>query len=258
MVEVLKALAAPAAAAGFLFGVYQYFVAQKWKKAEFAANLLLRFHSDPDLDACCKILDWDKRTMLVPPNYQEIAKASTFRHNWDNLTIAMAPEIDVERFTWQQMLYRDLFDKFFTYLAEINHFLKIKLIKKNQVATLRYWLKCIAKPRFSKGDVFGAFLEHYGYTGVTSLMKRFGIKQRGGDREFLARALMALEPREIKHDTKRAKEYYQLAARIYGELALNKDQRTALNELEKIGRERKTKLAKNKRLVGSEKKRQTL
>jgi hypothetical protein len=47
--EVVQVLVLIAAIAGFLFGVYQYQQAQKWKRLEFAATQLQRMYEDPEL-----------------------------------------------------------------------------------------------------------------------------------------------------------------------------------------------------------------
>lgn len=38
---------------GLAFGLYQYTIAQRWKRSEFAAKHLEELSSDPELELCC-------------------------------------------------------------------------------------------------------------------------------------------------------------------------------------------------------------
>ena len=48
--DILAIVGAVSALGGLAFGLYQYYIAQKWKRAEFAAQQLEKLSSDPDLD----------------------------------------------------------------------------------------------------------------------------------------------------------------------------------------------------------------
>lgn len=161
---------------GFFLGLRQYKINQKWKKSEFAANLLNRLLDDEYLNLCCAILDWANRKFPVPEKYQNILRSKSFLHRGDLLAAAMIPENEKVGFTTIEVLYRDLFDHFFAYMELINHFIKIKLISINDVWQLRYWVEQIAKPRFAGEPVFDKFLKYYGYSGVIELIGKFKIK----------------------------------------------------------------------------------
>jgi hypothetical protein len=163
---------------GLIFGLYQYFIAQKWKRAEFAAKELEKLSSDPELELCCKLLDWSVREVAVPEKYKLLAEEEKFVHDWRILAEAMLPEEDKCSYTWQHTLYRDLFDHFFDYLERINHYITINLISTKDVSSLDYWLEQIASPRFldeSKKNIFLGFISRYDYDGVIELMKKFQI-----------------------------------------------------------------------------------
>ena len=160
---------------GFLFGLYQYYVGQKWKKSEFAARQLELLESDQRLATVCKLLDWSTRLLPVPEEYQALTAEKVFLHNWVKLMGAMAPEEKKGAFDWQEMLYRDLFDHYFDYLERVNHYISIRLITTHDVANLRYWLEQLAAPRFVTEPVFEEFIQAYGYPGVLELGGRFGI-----------------------------------------------------------------------------------
>jgi len=171
----LEIIGASLGLTGFAFGLWQYYEAQKWKKAEFAAGLLLKLKADPALSACCKILDWSSREIQIPEHLRISDKEFAFEHNPALLTSGMKPETEKHSFNRSEELYRDLFDEFFTYLEEVNHFIDIGLIEQGQVSALKYWLEELAAPRFVSGSVFNAFIKHYGYKGVIRLMQKFGV-----------------------------------------------------------------------------------
>lgn len=167
---------------GLGFGLYQYYVAQKWRRSEFAAKQLEQLVTDPELSLLCKLLDWKRRDLPVPKKYRALTDATTFEHNWTILAEAMIEGRREGRYTWQQAMYRDLLDHFCEYLQTLNHYLSIGLIDLRDTATLKYWLKELKHPRFAApGDerMFMEFIRVFGYTGVTRLMDRFGMGQPG-------------------------------------------------------------------------------
>lgn len=158
---------------GFAFGLYKYTVAQRWKKSELAASFLEQLVSDPQLALCCQMLDYSSRRFVVPEMFRPISNEETFLHNWEDLIKGMLPEYDQSRFSWQQTLYRDLFDHFFGYLERVNHYISINLIDIRDLRSLSYWLDQIKQPRFVKEPVFMKFIEAYEYGGVVELIDRF-------------------------------------------------------------------------------------
>jgi hypothetical protein len=176
--DLVSILGLAGAAAAFTVGLYQYRVAQKWKKSEFAARLLEQLSKDPLLATCCRLLDWSARKIPVPEQYQALTEEAALLHDWDALIEAMAPEERKPTFGWQGVLYRDLFDHLFSYLERINHYITIRLITVDDVASLEYWLRQLADPRFVETPVFVDFLERYEYSGVFELMHKFNIEYR--------------------------------------------------------------------------------
>lgn len=158
---------------GFLAGLHQYRVAQKWKRSEFAATLIERFTENAKLRDCCLFLDYAIRTMPVPEDYRPFAPEERFVHNWQEMAAAMQPEEQAGAFNWQQTMYRDYFDHFFDYLERVNHYLRIDLFDITDVQYLAYWVKQIDKPRFADSPIFADFITAYGYEGVRELADRF-------------------------------------------------------------------------------------
>jgi hypothetical protein len=178
--DTISMIGAAAALAGLGFGLYQYYIAQKWKRAEFAAQQLERLSADPELDLCCKLLDWAVRASPVPERYAALTDKKTFLHDWHIMREAMLPEEESANanWDWQHMMYRDVFDKFFNYLERINHAITIDLIAEADVTSLRYWLEQIGNPRFLPDKdkaLFVRFVERYNYRGVLAMMKRFQV-----------------------------------------------------------------------------------
>jgi hypothetical protein len=187
--EALEILGTTLAVGTLAAGVYQYYIAQKWKRAEFAASQLELLTSDPDLELCCKLLDWAGRVSSVPEKYRAVTNEKTFMHDWQTMKEAMLPEEDSDRadWDWQHMMYRDIFDRYFGYLESINHYVSVKLISVRDVASLAYWLEQLDKPRFlpdEQQSLFRDFIARYHYEGVRELTRRFqaaGLTERRSD-----------------------------------------------------------------------------
>ena len=178
--DILSVIGTVLGFGGLAFGLYQYYKAQKWKRAEFAAQQLEQLSADAELELCCKLLDWALRRSAVPDKYAALTDEKTFVHDWRIMRQAMLPEEDSGEadWDWQHMMYRDIFDKFFNYFERINHYISIRLIAEKDVASLKYWLEQVSAPRFLPEDqktLFMRFLKRYEYRGVLELMRRFGV-----------------------------------------------------------------------------------
>lgn len=158
---------------GLLCGLYQYWIAQKWKKSEFAASIVEKLVDDPKLALACQMLDYERRKMIYPEEFQKITGTIFFEHNWESLRIGLATEDTIYEFDWQQTLYRDVFDHLFIFLDKVNGYISINLIDINDVVGLKYWINQIEHPRFSENDIFTKFIKYYGYDGVDEIIFRF-------------------------------------------------------------------------------------
>ena len=123
---------------GLLFGLYQYYVNAKWKRSEFAAKQLDLLTSDPDITFCCQVLDYSYRIFPVPKKYRNITNETWFVHEWSKLESAMQPESQQAKFEWPLILYRDAFDRFFTYLERMNHYMSIGIFTRKDISILEY------------------------------------------------------------------------------------------------------------------------
>jgi hypothetical protein len=176
----LKILGSVTALGGFIFGLCQYVKAQHWKRAEFAAKELDKLNSDHLLSMACTLLDWTERKFAIPDAYKYKAEEPTFIHNWAVLEKAMVPGLvptdGRPGFSWQEVLYRDVFDHLFTYLDLVNHYIEIKLIKVDDVKILRYWLEQISHSELAGGrPIFRSYLKKFGYDGVNRLSQKLDV-----------------------------------------------------------------------------------
>ncbi len=178
--DVIAAVTPILGLTGLTFGLYQYYVAQKWKRSEFAAKQLEQLRTEPELSLLCKLLDWRKRQLPVPAQYLSLANTPLFEHNWTIFAEAMIEGRRESNYTWQQAMYRDLVDRLCEYLQGLNHYVSVGLINPGDIATVAYWLQQLASPRFAlEGDegMFLEFIEFFEYSGVTELMHRFDVNQ---------------------------------------------------------------------------------
>ena len=179
-----KAMSTWIALGGFIFGVCQYTKAQRWKKAEFAAKELDKLINDQALSLACIFLDWDNRTLSTPCDYKEKTGTPVFIHTWEVMEKAMIGALEPpdgrNGFFWQEVLYRDTFDRFFSYLDMLNHYLNIDLIEKKDISAIKYWLEQINGSQLANNKpVFNEFLIFFGYAGTIELFQKFSIDTHG-------------------------------------------------------------------------------
>jgi len=181
---IANALLALIAGIGGFVAYKEYSNAQKWKRLEFAAQHLERFWSDPKIEACCIFLDWEARRMKVPEAYGVFTESKHFVHTHAQLRSAMnsslekdlaqseagpASEETSHQFKWQEVMYRDYFDRLFDFLAQSNNSLRMGILKPQDLEQLVYWLsKILAEHK----DMFEQFLTKYKYEQVAELFKR--------------------------------------------------------------------------------------
>lgn len=176
----LQAVTTTLALFGFAFGLYQFYNAQKWKRAEFAARQLERLSTDSVLSVATRVLDWRQRTLPLPAPLRLTKGEESFEHSWAALAEGVKSEKDRGTFPRQMEIYRDLFDALFSYFDEVNHYVEIKLVTTRQIGSLRYWLVQVASPRFGREVNFAPFLRDYGYPGTIALMKKLGVTPPAG------------------------------------------------------------------------------
>jgi hypothetical protein len=159
--EIIAILVSIAAIFGFLFGVFQYWQAQKWKRLEFAANQIQRLTTEPDLALAVSFLEYSKMKIPLPEKYQVFAadddKVKIFDH--DSKDYSKVMELDYFKVDANYFIYRQSTMRLFEYLQQIHQFIAMGLIKTNDVAGLKWVLDMIFYPRYIDQSILLKHLE---------------------------------------------------------------------------------------------------
>lgn len=164
------------AVAAFVFrlGILQHRSAQRWKRNEFAASILKELNTDEDLVACCNVLDYRKRCIVLSHKKTKDDKPTILEHDRAKLPAAMAVSAPPDGFIAEQIAYRDLFDRMCSYLSQVAHACSQELIEPGDVRPLRYWLERMANvPNYE--NVLTPFIQRY-HPGVIELARLFKSK----------------------------------------------------------------------------------
>jgi hypothetical protein len=168
--DFLGIIGASIAIGGFLFGIYQYVLAQRWKRLEYAADLLQRLTTDPDLVLALTFLEYSKRKVPLPQKYQSLTQENLFDHDSNRLSQVL--KVGYWEDTPEYFIYRDVMNRLFHYLQQIYSFIEMKLIEPGDVLLVEWVLVWIADPRFIKETVL---LDYVGknFPDVRKLMNMF-------------------------------------------------------------------------------------
>lgn len=162
---------------GLIFGLYQYYRAERWKRSEFAAKQNEKLLTDPILILCLKFLGWSELRIPVPEEYKVYTEEMYFEHDWQKLKAAMADKQEGLKREWWAIMYRDYFDHLFKYFQKLNHFTSIGLFSSNDLHGVRYYLRQIAHPPHLEESPFNDYLKRFNYNGVYELMDKFKIER---------------------------------------------------------------------------------
>ena len=171
--ELIQILVSLIGVGGFLFGVFQYQQAQRWKRLEYAANQLQRLQSDPDLVLATTFLDISERDVPLPEKYWDYADARIFKHNCQSMYPIMARRYNN---TPEFFIYTEAFEHLFEYLVQIYAFIEMKLIKPSDVKSLRWVLEDLAKPSWATDNRVFIGRISSGFGDVLRLMDIFGVE----------------------------------------------------------------------------------
>jgi hypothetical protein len=153
--EVVQVLVLIAAIAGFLFGVYQYQQAQKWKRLEFAATQLQRMYEDPELVLASMFNNYSARKVPLPEKYWYYYEGKVFDHDCRKMYRLMSSRYEAEL---DFFIYNDAFEKLFEYLEQIYAFIEIKLIKIEDIRSLDWIIEDLVKPTWAAQHGFDTCL----------------------------------------------------------------------------------------------------
>ena len=156
---------------GFLFGLYQYTYAQRWKRLEFAATEIQRLTQDEDLRIAMMFLEYSKRPVPLPPKYFELLDEKIIDHSHEKLSKIL--KIDFFETDPEYFIYRDSLGRLFEYLEQMYHFINMGLIKAKDVKQLQDVLDRIANPRWIDKETLNTYVRQF--DDIEKLMKLYGI-----------------------------------------------------------------------------------
>lgn len=177
-----------------LAGLYQYWRAQLWKRAEFVAAEMDKFFSRPQIRNATLMIDWSKRKVnlfdddrawpiisrrmqckaLVPHTVQR-------KRTEDEMERASeAADSDLGGFTLEEMGIRDSFDAFLDGLERFAGYVESGLVTTRDLRPyLGYWIDDVADTCCTEIDAawtccFMAYVQFYDYQGVQALFRSYG------------------------------------------------------------------------------------
>jgi hypothetical protein len=169
----------------FAVGVYQYWVAQRWKRAEFVANEIKGMKSDPPAQAMMQMLDWDGRRAELYPAKQGRDRWVLVTHEVLARALRTRPIDGAPGFESDEARIRDVADAFLDHLERFGHFVEAGLVDAEAFRPyLRYWFELLADTYEARPcgpsvvpqwrDALQAFIGAYGYGGVVHLANELG------------------------------------------------------------------------------------
>jgi hypothetical protein len=155
----------------FGFAVYQYRRGETWKQSEFIAKLYRDFLDDADCQRAMWMLDWSGR----PINFGTVENPPV-EVTWDILLAALRKH-DEQGFTDLEMIIRDTFDRFFSYIEQFERAMQNKLVHEQQVYPyFAYWIDLLTGERHLRDDVrnrIWEYVRNYGFKDVERFVDRW-------------------------------------------------------------------------------------
>jgi hypothetical protein len=170
----------PLAILAFGIAVFQYWKAQKWKRAEFVAAEIKDALLDPSVRNALYFLDWNERNydLRERDDQEELGDVPVADADF---MMALAPHLDrPEGFSHVEERIRVVFDDFLGRLQRFEHFIEAGLVTTHDVLPYwRYWLELMTtpSPTHKSAEVLEAiwrYIDFYGYSDVRKFVERFG------------------------------------------------------------------------------------
>ncbi len=206
--DYLKVLALFGASIAFGVGLFQYWKAQRWKRAEFLANEMKEFFANTRVEKAQKLIDWgcrriplledcsaDQSLVTVTRQMQTIGLRPDIlldRSGSDRETFAVDGKASRDGFTPAQAAIRDCYDAFFDGLERFASYAKTGLI---DVPSLRpyigYWVDQISSPTENADDAAWCaalltYVNFYRFDGVLWLFDAFGSSIRASSPTYIS------------------------------------------------------------------------
>ena len=175
--EILPAVGIILTFAALVKGIYDYFKAQKWTKAEFIAKEMKEFFSDFEVKRSLWMLDW--KNIDIPLKENEAKDIKSIHFNDDLLISALKYHKEKSGFSTEEAIIRLTFDDFLSKISVFNQYVDADLITiKDIYPYLKYWIGILnnlgvcRKPDNVLKQIW-IFINEYGYSDVKELCERF-------------------------------------------------------------------------------------
>jgi len=171
--DELAVLALVGGIVGFTVALYQYRVAQRWKRAEWVAGEMRGFLDDPWVRVACTLIDWGARKVHLPPAATEEVLVTD-----DEIRMALVHHQERPNgFSPKEALIRDTFDRFLDGIERCAAHVRSRLVSETDFAPyLSYWAFHIQTARAGDPKVdrlvqLKVFARNYGYVGALELIE---------------------------------------------------------------------------------------
>jgi len=174
---------------GAFVGLRQYVKTQQWKKMEYAVSLIEKFYGDIDCRLAITLLDWRSLELQIPDRFKHLSKENeTFIHSYRAMATAFSYSIrerivetgsyDLrpEFITVTNVVYIDVFDRFFKSFENLSTFIKTGLIRKEDLEPLVFWADRVCNFEFNGSLVFHEYLVKNEFDGIYKLSTSGSIK----------------------------------------------------------------------------------
>jgi hypothetical protein len=171
----LKLLIVAGGIVAFVVGLWQYRRAQKWKRSEWVAQEMRQFFGDADVRRALLMIDWGKREITFST---DSAPFGTVTYAVSDAMIVKALQhhtLRKEKFSDEETLIRDTFDRFLDGLERLASFRACRLVSANDLRPyLAYWFNKIRDAEEGNSQrqrlvQLRRYIESYGFRGVQQL-----------------------------------------------------------------------------------------
>ena len=188
------------------FGMFQYWRAEQWKRAEFLAREMKTFFDDPEVKNVLTMIDWAPRRInlfhiedIDSKKYPIVTRklqvsglrphTLVVKDGSDPESEAVPESADSEQsqdaskratYAREEVCIRDAYDRFLDYLERFSSYLQSGLLaKKGLNPFLKYWIDDIAALTTNADDAewtcaLFAYIEFYGFENVQKLFRKYG------------------------------------------------------------------------------------
>lgn len=189
------------AIAAFIFAFVQYRRSEQWKRAEFIANEVKDFESDPLVQNALLMIDWGTRRInlflssdLRSADFVKITREVQWKallphpikqkyldyRNSDPSDSESNNKSGASTFTVVEAKIRDTYDVYLTRLDRFANYIKSELISSEELGPfISYWVDAMTKNEQPEVDAAWrcallTYINYYDYTGVKYLLECYG------------------------------------------------------------------------------------